>query len=101
MLAVAFSGRGLGPFPVTTGALSYRDGGFWFAEASRQTNGLWGPEIDMQVPLTLLDGFANRSEGRPRALDTLRDRGLIWRACLAFCFAFWIAVAFGIYALVS
>lgn len=55
----------------------------------------------MQVPLTLLDGFANQSESRPRALETLRDRGLIWRACLAFCFAFWIALAFGIYALVS
>ena len=54
----------------------------------------------MQVPLTFIDGFATRSESRPRALETLRDRSLIWRACLAFCFAFWIAAAFGIYALV-
>jgi hypothetical protein len=55
----------------------------------------------IQVSLTLIDDLATRSESPPRALNVLRDRGLIWRACLAFCFAFWMAVAFGIYALVS
>ncbi len=54
----------------------------------------------MQAPLTHINDFPAQPESRPRALGTLRDRGLIWRLCLAFCFAFWIVVAIGIYALV-
>jgi hypothetical protein len=54
----------------------------------------------MRVHVTPIKDLVAHPEKRPRALNTLRDRGLVWRACLAFCFVFWVAFAVGVCILV-
>lgn len=53
------------------------------------------------MSLTLGNNLAAPSEARPRALKRLRQRGSIWSACLVLCLVYWIALGFGIYALIS